>query len=566
MLGVGNVLRPGELFAGYRIVRALGAGGMGEVYLARDRDLPRLVALKLLTCTASGDRELRSRFEREANTIARLSHPNIVTIYARGEEIDQLWIAMAFIEGTDVARELDDARAMDPGRAVRIIAETADAIDYANDAGILHRDVKPANILLAAGTRERAVLTDFGIASSFEDGAQLTRTGEVLASFQYSAPERLDSSVIADRRADVYSLGCTLYQMLTGSLPYNGVNAAQLMAGHLNSPVPRPSWQNPSVPPRFDDVIARALAKNPADRFATCGELAAAAEHALNHRVTSRPGWSPLTDSGPPVGYAAAGPQHTGLSQSVHDSRPQPWSNPRPTRRPVRIAIGIVLLVTATIAAGGYGVSRLADSSSATAASDTSTPSTPATTTVKKDLRDDAKTDITPYTSIGLLAANFTDDRGAKFTLQTGGPPQNDTPPDCSHAGGTKVVEMLAEHGCSGMILGIYLEQTSPDGPPPVMVSVELFPLQDAATAKAAANDLTSDLQSDLVIWHPLTGPGNNVNNAGGNNPHRMAAYSVNHRYLITALAARTDLSQDPAIDPWLKSAARRATETCGPQ
>ncbi|WP_460718364.1 serine/threonine-protein kinase [Nocardia heshunensis] len=542
------MLRPGEVFAGYRTIRQLGAGGMGEVYLAHDRDLPRLVALKLLTRSTSGNEELRGRFEREANTVARLNHPNIVTIYARGEEGDQRWIAMAFIDGTDVARELAHGRPMDPARAVRIIAETADAIDHANDAGILHRDVKPANILLATGTRERAILTDFGIAKAFDDNLGLTQTGDVLASLQYSAPERLDPDVVTDRRADVYSLGCTLYHMLTGVLPYGGGNAAQLMHGHLNGAIPRPSHHSPHLPSAFDDVIARALAKDPAHRFASCNELAYAAEQALHQRVADRP------DHRAPLGYPQSPMAPT---QSVNSPLP-----PTPSRnRRVPAAIGISVLIAAIVLAGGFAAIKLRGTSSGP-----TTPTAAPTTTAKKDLRDSDTTDITPYTSIALLPATFTDDMGARFDLQSGGPPKNDTPPDCSHAGGSAVVEMLAEHGCKGMMIGVYLEETTPAGPPPVLVSVEIFPLPDATTAQAAATALDSTLQRNLVFWHPNSGVGSNVNTQGTSDPHRFESASVHHRYLSTALAARTDLTQDPTIDPWLQSAARKATETTGPQ
>ncbi|MFE3192619.1 serine/threonine-protein kinase [Nocardia sp. NPDC059240] len=543
------MLRPGEVFAGYRTIRRLGAGGMGEVYLANDRDLPRLVALKLLTRSTSGNEELRGRFEREANTVARLNHPNIVTIYARGEEGDQRWIAMAFVDGTDVARELAHGRPMDPVRAVRIITETADAIDHANDAGILHRDVKPANILLAAGTRERAILTDFGIAKAFDDNVGLTQTGDVLASLQYSAPERLDPAVVADRRVDVYSLGCTLYHMLTGVQPYAGGNAAQLMHGHLNGAIPRPSVHNPHLPIAFDDVIARALAKDPAHRFASCGELAYAAERALHQQVVDQRDYrAPFVCPQSPMAP----------TQSANIQIPK--TPPGRSRTP--IVIGISVAIAALVLGGGYAAVRLTDQSRGPA----QPTAAPTTTVATRDLRDNAATDITPYTSIALLPTSFTDDLGATFELQSGGPPTGDTPPDCSHAGGSAVVEMLAEHGCKGMMIGVYLEKTSPGAAPPVLISVEIFPLPDATTAQAAAAALNPTLQRNLVFWHPNSGVGSNVNTQGTSDPHRVEAFNVQHRYLTTALAARTDLSQDTAIDPALQSAARKAVQSGGPQ
>ncbi|MFE3099591.1 protein kinase domain-containing protein [Nocardia tengchongensis] len=296
---VGVTLEPGEMFAGYQILRKLGAGGMGAVYQARDRDLPRFVALKLLTLPG-GEQAHRARFQREADTVARLQHPNIVTVYARGEEDDRLWISMTFVDGSDVARALRDGP-LHPARAVRIIAETAAALDHAHATGILHRDVKPANILLADGRPERVLLTDFGIAKSLDESRQLTQNGEILASFQYAAPERLTRPAEADRRADVYSLGCTLFHMLTGEAPYPGQNVGQIVYGHAYEPVPVPSDRNPTLPRGFDELIARAMAKDPERRFPTCTHLAWSASRILRQNTTP----------------------HTGLSTSVHRRGPR---------------------------------------------------------------------------------------------------------------------------------------------------------------------------------------------------------------------------------------------------
>ncbi|NEW38063.1 serine/threonine protein kinase [Nocardia cyriacigeorgica] len=253
---------------------------MGEVYLARDRDLPRPVALKLLSPVIGDDGEVRARFLREADTAARLAHPNIVAVYARGQEQDRLWMAMQYIEGTDVTTALREGP-IRPGDAVRITVETAKALDHAHRSGVLHRDVKPANILLEWGPQRQVYLTDFGIAKALDRADGLTRTGELYASFQYAAPELFEMRADTDHRADVYALGCTLYYMLTGVLPYPGDSTGQLINAHLNAPIPRPSEHDPAVPSTFDEVIARAMAKNRGDRFGSCGELAAAARRAL---------------------------------------------------------------------------------------------------------------------------------------------------------------------------------------------------------------------------------------------------------------------------------------------
>ncbi|MFI5714673.1 serine/threonine-protein kinase [Nocardia sp. NPDC051750] len=276
---MGQSLVSGQVFAGYRIERLLGVGGMGEVFLAHDPELPRYVALKLLSRAQTGDLGIVERFRREADTAARLAHPNIVAVHARGELDGQLWIAMEYVNGTDVD-ELLRSSPLDPRRAVRIVEETAAALDHAHRAGVLHRDVKPANILLASGHRDRVLLADFGIAKILDESVGLTRTGEVFASLRYAAPEQFTGTAI-DHRADIYALGGTLHHMLTGSHPYPGTNSAQLIHSHLNQPAPAPSASNPALPGAFDSVIARAMAKDPADRFDSCGELAAAAADAL---------------------------------------------------------------------------------------------------------------------------------------------------------------------------------------------------------------------------------------------------------------------------------------------
>ncbi|MFI9509254.1 serine/threonine-protein kinase [Nocardia sp. NPDC052566] len=294
---MGHTLAHGQVFAGYRIERLLGVGGMGEVYLARDRDLPRWVALKLLSRAVTNDVDIRARFLREADTAARLSHPNIVIVYARGQEGDQLWMAMQYVDGTDVAAVLRNGP-IGPEPTIQIITETAKALDHAHRSGVLHRDVKPANILLSNDQHEGIFLADFGIAKALDQSNSLTRTGEFYASLQYAAPEQLDMQVDVDHRADVYALGCTLYHMLTGVLPYPGANSSQLIHGHLNAPVPLPSQQNPALPKGFDNVIATALAKDRNFRFNSCGELAAAAQQALAGESVPAPRTPPVPQAG----------------------------------------------------------------------------------------------------------------------------------------------------------------------------------------------------------------------------------------------------------------------------
>ncbi|MGF0316008.1 serine/threonine-protein kinase [Nocardia fluminea] len=276
---MGNSLERGNIFAGYEIEYLLGSGGMGEVYLAQDRDLPRKVALKVLPALASIDPASRKRFEREAHAVAALTHPNIVAIHAGGEERGQPWIAMAYIDGSDLDAELQRGP-IEAERAVSIVSDIAEALDHAHDRGFLHRDVKPANVLLTSGRRERAILGDFGIAKSLDETSQLTGTSNMIASIRYAAPERFDPQATVDHRSDVYSLGCVLFQLLTGALPYDG-DIWQIIAARATGSVPRVSAQNVSLATGFDDVIDQALAKDAAGRFESCSQLATAALRAL---------------------------------------------------------------------------------------------------------------------------------------------------------------------------------------------------------------------------------------------------------------------------------------------
>ncbi|TQM32250.1 serine/threonine-protein kinase [Nocardia bhagyanarayanae] len=274
----------GTTFAGYRIERRLGSGGMGTVYAAAHPRLPRTDALKVLSDARADDPEFRARFLREAELAARLQHPNLVAVRDRGEHEGRLWIAMQYVEGVDLTELIRRGPAvLDPARAVRILAQAAQGLDEIHRAGLLHRDVKPANILVAERPDgpDRVLVTDFGIARGADDAATLTGSGSFAATLAYAAPEQLGGGAV-DRRADVYALGCTLYQMLTGSVPFPRHSPGSVLYAHLHEPAPRPSLRNPRLPKAFDDVIANAMAKLPDDRYDSCGELAAAARSALS--------------------------------------------------------------------------------------------------------------------------------------------------------------------------------------------------------------------------------------------------------------------------------------------
>ncbi|OBF88485.1 hypothetical protein A5791_17610 [Mycobacterium sp. 852002-51163_SCH5372311] len=266
----------GTPFGRYRLVELLGRGGMGEVWRAHDTETDRIVAIKVLPANLSDDKDFQQRFRREAHAAARLNSPHVIPIHNYGEIDGRLYVDMRLIEGRDLGAVLADGP-LEPGRAVRIIEQVAKALHDAHQVGLLHRDIKPSNILLDRD--DFAYLIDFGIAR-VADETRMTKSGYMIGTFQYIAPERLDSGT-EDARADIYSLACVLYECLTGSPPFDGTTMARLVAAHLSTPPPRPSINQPNVPPQADEVIATGMAKDPDERYATTIELADAARDAI---------------------------------------------------------------------------------------------------------------------------------------------------------------------------------------------------------------------------------------------------------------------------------------------
>lgn len=285
---LGVVLTNGAVVDGYRIDRVIGTGRMGTIYLARNPDLPRDDALKVLNHELFEDSGFRERFDQEAATAAGLTHPNIVTVYRRGTTDDGIaWIAMQYVPGTDADTALRQGT-MTPDRAVHIISEIGKALDCAHRRGVIHRDVKPANFLLSTddGDGEHVLLGDFGIAHALGH-SPLDQDAPVLATIAYAAPEVLRGASV-DGRADLYSLGCSLFRLLTGRTPFPAPNdPAAAAQQHLHSLPPKVTDLAPELSPEFDAVISRAMAKDPRVRFQTGKELAAAAAAALDHRPPS---------------------------------------------------------------------------------------------------------------------------------------------------------------------------------------------------------------------------------------------------------------------------------------
>ncbi|WP_369741621.1 serine/threonine-protein kinase [Mycobacterium servetii] len=268
----------GAVFAGYTVLRPLGAGAMAEVYLAKHPRLPRRDVLKVLAENMTADAEFRERFNREADLAATLWHPHIVGVHDRGEFAGRLWISMDYVEGADAARLVEERYpdGMPLPEVLAIVAAVADALDYAHDRGLLHRDVKPANILVTepeCGER-RILLADFGVARHLGDVSGITATNVAVGTVSYAAPEQLMGSNL-DGRADQYALAATAFHLLTGSPPYEQTNPVAVISQHLRADPPRLSDHRPELA-YLDDVFCKALAKQPEQRFERCRGFAAA--------------------------------------------------------------------------------------------------------------------------------------------------------------------------------------------------------------------------------------------------------------------------------------------------
>lgn len=279
----GGDLSAGDEFAGYRIERSLGRGGMGVLYLAVEPGLERHVALKLIAPEAAADEVFARRFAEESRIAASIEHPNVVPIYAAGEEDGIPFIAMRYVSGSDLGRRLAREGRLEPAVAAALIAQVGNGLDAIHAAGLVHRDVKPANVLLSetGGGDDHAYITDFGVARNVATESGLTQTGRFVGTLDYVAPEQISGGVV-DARADVYALGCLLFKLLTGDVPYPRDDEAARLYAHLNDPPPAPSLYATAVPMALDDVVIRAMSKTPEDRYPSAGDLGRAAVAALS--------------------------------------------------------------------------------------------------------------------------------------------------------------------------------------------------------------------------------------------------------------------------------------------
>jgi serine/threonine protein kinase len=346
--------RIGTQVAGFRIESVLGRGGMSVVYVAEQVRLGRKVALKVLTTELAWDEQFRERFVRESQIAAAIDHPNIIPIYDAGEDDGLLYIAMRFVEGPDLKEVLKRGN-LGVGRTIFLIEQIASALDAAHAHSLVHRDVKPGNILLEE-TTDHAYLTDFGVAKQ-TTARGLTSTGHFLGTVEYAAPEQIEGGPV-DARTDVYALGCVLYECLTSTPPFSQGTEHAVLHAHLVDPPPSVTRVRPDLPHGLDGVIATALAKDPGERFASCGELVHAARNAASgtaRRVESArppaptiaspevPAVPPPAEPGTQDGAVAPEPVAKTSETSPHEFR----------LTPMKLLLMMLLLVLVAAAASG---------------------------------------------------------------------------------------------------------------------------------------------------------------------------------------------------------------------
>ena len=285
----------GAEFAGHRIEAVLGEGGMGVVFRARNLALDRERALKVLAPALSADERFRERFRRESRLAAAIEHPHVIPVHEAGEQDGQLYLSMRLVEGRDLRELVAIGGPLDPGEAAGIVAAVAAGLDAAHAAGLIHRDVKPANVLVGGGADAgRVYLTDFGISRTMRGGETVTGTGELVGTADFVAPEQIAGEKV-DGRADVYALGAVLHFALTGQSPFPRDNQLATLFAHANAPRPKPSEMRKDVPAGVDAVVAEAMAISPDERFASAGAVSRALDAVVDHERTV-----PLAPAGTP--------------------------------------------------------------------------------------------------------------------------------------------------------------------------------------------------------------------------------------------------------------------------
>jgi serine/threonine-protein kinase len=315
----------GTVIGGYRILNLLGQGGMGVVYLAENESSGQRVALKLLTPDLARSSGFRERFVREANYASSMRHPNVIEVFGAGEQDDVLYIAMQYVEGEDLKALLVREGRLDARRTVGLLGQVASALDAAHSTGLLHRDIKPGNVMIAHGQPEHCYLTDFGLSKNpSSDSIALTAQGEFVGTIDYTAPE-LVLGKKADSRLDVYSLGCLFYECLAGQPPFPKERDVEVLYAHIQDPVPRVTAVRPDLPAALDDVVEKAMAKKPEDRFATCSAFIDAARTIVGEPATAPPP-PPPPPPGAPLAAAPPPPPPPPPPGPLPDPPPPPPS------------------------------------------------------------------------------------------------------------------------------------------------------------------------------------------------------------------------------------------------
>jgi serine/threonine protein kinase len=366
----GIELSDGDQFAGYRIERRLGRGGMGILYLAIEPGLQRRVALKLIAPEAAVDEVFARRFAEESRIAASIEHPNVVPIYAAGEEAGVPYIAMRYVAGADLARRLVREQRLAPDVAVGLIAQIGNGLDAIHAAGLVHRDVKPANVLLSGGDGvDHAYITDFGVARNVATESGLTQTGRFVGTLDYVAPEQISGGTV-DARVDVYALGCLLFKLLTGEVPFPKDGEAARLYAHLNDPPPAPSLYVPEVSMALDDVVIRAMSKSPDDRYPSAGDLGRAAQAALRGEAPAVPERTVATGAAATrtaetiatkAGETKVSPRDTEPTRRLADDSSALSRSPSaPNRRRWALVVGVAaiavaLVVVIVLISGGGG-------------------------------------------------------------------------------------------------------------------------------------------------------------------------------------------------------------------
>jgi serine/threonine protein kinase len=416
----GDLLDSGSVIGGYRIDALISRGGMGLVYRATNVALERVYALKVIAPELAADSKFQERFRREMRTAASLHHPNVVGIHYAGEHDGMLFFVMDLVTGTDLRQVIHKDGPLDPHRAVELLRQVASALDAAHAVALVHRDVKPANILIAPKDgEEHAYLTDFGLAKRPDTASGLTATGLVVGTADYIAPEQINGERV-DARSDTYALGCVLFHMLTGKVPYKRENTFAVMLAHLHEPPPRLDGGVAVQYPAFASVIEKAMAKDPGDRYLSAGDFALDATAALSGSRYSGPPTIVATGEAKPPGggdvasasersevpqgtastilNAGRGPRQPALEPAAAPERP--WFKRRAGLGAIAALLASAIVAAVVIGGGGGSSPRSAPVTVTDVKTTQVTTTTPATATTSP-----ATTSVASPSPAGALAA-----------------------------------------------------------------------------------------------------------------------------------------------------------------